>query len=83
MDKGSCRLKRGTIPFWSGASSLILLVEHRLVPVCAELDAVDPRRRPAHLLANGFERYIRRAFDDELVMDVNVNENLSQVLTNI
>ena len=69
-----CRLNRGTIPFWSGAFELILLVEHRLVPISAELDAVDPRRRPAHLLANGFERYIRRAFDDELIMDVRHDE---------
>ena len=73
-----CRLNRGTIPFWSGAFELILLVEHRLVPVCSELDAVDPRRRPAHLFADSFKRYIRRAFDDEFIMDMRHDEAMTE-----
>ena len=49
---------------------LLLLVKLALIPVGAELDTRQPRRRPAHLLTNGIQRYLRRALYNQLVMHV-------------
>ena len=47
---------------------LLLHIKPALVPIGPELDAREPRRRPAHLLTDRVERYTGATFYDQLVM---------------
>ena len=64
MTKGSTHHCGGRCPI------LLFLIKIAFVPVCPELYAGDPRRRPSHLLTDCIEGYVRAALDDQLVVDV-------------
>lgn len=64
MTKGSTHHCGGRCPI------LLFLIKFAFIPVCPELDAGDPRRRPPHLLTNRVKRDVRAALDDQLVVDV-------------
>ena len=61
-------------------AKLFLLVKLALVPIRPEKQAADPRRRPAHLIADRLLGYTGAAFDDKLVMDAAHDEAVSEGL---
>lgn len=66
-----------TIPV-GAARFLLLLIKLALVPIGPKLDAWYPRRRPAHLLTNCFQRYILATLNDQFIMDMPADEAVGQ-----
>ena len=68
-----------TIPV-GPAPFLLLLVKLTLISIGAELDAREPRRRPPHLLTDRLQAHIRAAFDNQLIMHMCTDRQMSQRL---
>ena len=60
--------------------SLVLLIKLALVPVRPEQQAWNPRRRPAHLIADRLQGHFGAALDDKLVMDASHDEAVAEGL---
>ena len=56
----------------------ILLVELALVPVRPEQQTRNPRRRPAHLVADSLQGHARATLDDKLVVNAAHDEAVSE-----